>query len=55
MKHNYFGRDHIDLRVEQGYEIGRPSLLFLEAKKKGDKIEVFVGGRVMEVAKGILI
>lgn len=55
VKHNYFGRDHINIRVEQGYEIGRPSLLFLEAKKKGDKIEVFVGGRVIEVAKGILI
>ncbi|MBI5212005.1 MAG: PhzF family phenazine biosynthesis protein [Nitrospirae bacterium] len=55
VEHNYFGRDHINIRVEQGYEIGRPSLLFLEAKKKGDKIEVFVGGRVIEVAKGVLL
>ncbi len=52
VKHRYFGKDKIDLRVEQGYEVGRPSLLFLKSEDMGKKIDVFVGGRVLMVAKG---
>jgi trans-2,3-dihydro-3-hydroxyanthranilate isomerase len=52
VKHRYFGKDRIDIRVEQGYEIGRPSLLFLRAEEKDDKIDVWVGGRVIMIAKG---
>jgi trans-2,3-dihydro-3-hydroxyanthranilate isomerase len=52
VKHRYFGKDRIDIRVEQGYEIGRPSLLFLRAEDKDDKIDVWVGGRVIMIAKG---
>jgi trans-2,3-dihydro-3-hydroxyanthranilate isomerase len=58
--YDYFGdplqvtrRDHpFEIRVEQGYEIGRPSLLFLKAQKLGDQIEVSVGGQVVLVARG---
>jgi trans-2,3-dihydro-3-hydroxyanthranilate isomerase len=35
-----------------GYEIQRPSLLFLNAKKKGIEIDVLVGGKVQKIAKG---
>lgn len=52
VKHRYFGEDRIDIRVEQGYEIGRPSLLFLRAEAKGEEIDVFVGGKVIMVAQG---
>ncbi|UCE19691.1 MAG: PhzF family phenazine biosynthesis protein [Gemmatimonadota bacterium] len=52
VKHRYLGEDRIDLRVEQGYEMGRPSLLFLNAEEKKSGIEVFVGGRVFMVARG---
>lgn len=31
VKHRYFGDDRIDIRVEQGCEIARPSLLYLRA------------------------
>jgi trans-2,3-dihydro-3-hydroxyanthranilate isomerase len=55
IKHRYFGKDHIDIRVEQGYEIGRSSLLFLRAGEKQENIDVFVGGRVQMVAKGEFI
>jgi trans-2,3-dihydro-3-hydroxyanthranilate isomerase len=55
VKHRYFGEDKIDIRVEQGYEIGRESLLFLKAEKKEQGIDVFVGGRVIMVAKGELV
>ncbi len=54
-KHRYFGKDRIDIRVEQGHEIGRPSLLFLKAEDKKDKIDVFVGGRAAMIAKGEFI
>jgi len=53
VKHRYFGDNWIDIRVEQGYEIGRPSLLLLKAQEYDQKIEVFVGGKVIKVAKGI--
>lgn len=52
VKHRYFGKDEIDIRVEQGYEIGRRSILLLRSKKGPDGIEVNVGGRVQFVAKG---
>jgi trans-2,3-dihydro-3-hydroxyanthranilate isomerase len=52
VKHRYFGKDRIDIRVEQGYEIGRPSLLFLRAEVKGEEIDVFVGGKVIMIAQG---
>ncbi|MGB8657506.1 MAG: PhzF family phenazine biosynthesis protein [Candidatus Zixiibacteriota bacterium] len=55
VEHRYFGNDRIDTRVEQGYEIGRPSLLFLRAEKKEGKIDVFVGGKVQMIAKGEFI
>ncbi|MUL36738.1 PhzF family phenazine biosynthesis protein [Gloeocapsopsis dulcis] len=52
VKYSYFGTDSIDLRVEQGYEIGRPSLLLLKAQQTDTEIEVFVGGNVVMVASG---
>ncbi len=52
VNYSYFGDKSVDLRVEQGYEIGRPSLLLLRAREKGDNIEVSVGGKVVMVAKG---
>ncbi len=51
-RHRYYGEDHIDIRVEQGYEIGRPSLLFLRTAIRDRAIDVFVGGRVQFVAEG---
>ncbi|MEQ8674586.1 MAG: PhzF family phenazine biosynthesis protein [Aggregatilineales bacterium] len=54
-KHHYFGTDAVDCRVEQGYEMRRPSLIMLKAHDKGEHIEVNVGGRVQMVAEGELI
>lgn len=55
VKHRYFGKDRINIRVEQGYEIGRPSLLLLKAEEKEEGIDVYVGGKVVMVAKGYFI
>ena len=52
VKNLYFGKDKIDIRIEQGYEIGRPSLLFLRAEQNKGGIDVFVGGKVLMVARG---
>lgn len=54
VKYRYFGKGGINIRVEQGYEIGRPSLLFLRAEDKQGEIDVSVGGKVIMVAKGEL-
>lgn len=52
VQYSYFGEEPINLQVEQGYEIGRPSLLLLKAQQKDGEIEVSVGGKVITVAKG---
>lgn len=53
--HRYFDGDSIDLKVDQGFEIGRPSLLRLKANRSGEEIEVSVGGGVRMVAEGRLV
>ena len=55
VKHRYFGKDCIDIRSEQGYEIGRPSLLLLQAEQEGVRINITVGGKSIVVAKGEFI
>jgi trans-2,3-dihydro-3-hydroxyanthranilate isomerase len=55
VRHRYFGEPRIDVRVEQGCEIGRPSLLFLRSEEKDGSIEVMVGGRAIPVAKCTLL
>jgi trans-2,3-dihydro-3-hydroxyanthranilate isomerase len=54
VKHKYFGTKKIDVRVEQGYNLGRPSILLLEAEEKAGEISVHVGGRVFMIASGKL-
>ncbi len=54
-RYNYFGTDKVNARVEQGYEIRRPSLLLLKAENKNQTIEVHVGGKVVPVANGQLL
>ena len=51
-KYRYFGDDSVDIAVEQGKEVGRPSLIFLKALSRGrENLEVNVGGRVILVAR----
>jgi len=55
--YKFFGSDVVDVRVEQGYEIKRRSLLRLKAhtNKGNQEIEVKVGGRVIPIAAGQLL
>ena len=55
LEHGYLGTDSVDVRVEQGYEIDRPSLLYLHTARDGDEMRVDVGGKVQMVAKGQLV
>jgi len=54
-RYRYFGDDVVDARAEQGYEIGRPSLLHLRAENREGGIIVHVGGKVVMVASGELV
>jgi trans-2,3-dihydro-3-hydroxyanthranilate isomerase len=50
--YEYFGGSEVDISIEQGFEIGRPSLIRAKAENKLGKIQVKVGGKVVLVAKG---
>ncbi len=54
LEHGYFKGDKLAIRSEQGYQIGRPSLLHLEAYRADGEIVIRVGGRVELVAQGQL-
>src|SRR5208283_1227193 len=53
-KHKYFGRNTVNVTVDQGYEIGRHSKLYLKAALKDGKIHVYVGGMVFDIAQGTI-
>jgi trans-2,3-dihydro-3-hydroxyanthranilate isomerase len=52
LKYNTLNTNQIDLSVAQGYEIGRPSRLFLKAKLFENKFDINVGGQVKLIAEG---
>lgn len=55
VRHRYWDRAEIDVRSEQGHEIDRPSLLHLRAREIDGRIEVNVGGAVIDIARGELL
>lgn len=55
LEHRYFPQEEISLRIEQGYEIQRPSLLRLKAKRSGGERQISVGGHVIPVMEGKLL
>lgn len=54
VKYAFFGDEKLDIKVEQGCEVGRSSLILLKAEKKENEIIVNVGGKVKLIAKGRL-
>lgn len=52
IKHRYFDTDTIDIRVEQGFEVNRPSILYQRAYMENEHIIIHVGGKTIPVAKG---
>jgi len=51
-REKYLGESVVDLAIGQGYEIGRPSTLYLKSEDKGDSVKIEVGGKVQYVGKG---
>ena len=51
-RHRYFDKSTIQVEVEQGYGIRRPSVLRLIAEDKGETVDIQVGGRVHLIATG---
>lgn len=54
VQYRVFGGSRINLRSEQGHEMGRPSLLLLSAEQGAGGIQISVGGRCIIVARGEL-
>lgn len=48
----YFGSERVKARVQQGYEVDRPSCLYIGAEPQVDTLAVHVAGKVVLVARG---
>lgn len=55
LEHRYFPSSDLSLRIEQGYEVRRPSLVRLRARLVGAAREVSVGGEVIATVQGHLL
>jgi len=55
LEHRFFPGSDLSLRIEQGYEIRRPSLVMLRARTVGRSREVRVGGQIMPTVQGELL
>ena len=54
LEHRVFPDADLSLRIEQGYEVRRPSLVLLRARMAGHSREVRVGGHVIAIVQGQL-
>ncbi|MBN2485882.1 MAG: PhzF family phenazine biosynthesis protein [Bacteroidales bacterium] len=52
LQYNLFNSNKISLSVAQGYEIGRPSRIYIKADRQGEVFDIHIGGRVNIVAEG---
>ena len=55
LKHQYFPFSDLSLRIEQGYEVRRPSLIRIRANMLKGHQEVYVGGSVVPIVNGKLL
>lgn len=55
LQHGLHPETGFSLRIEQGYELGRPSLVMLRGRTVDGRREVDVGGRVIPVVEGRLL
>lgn len=55
MEHNYFNESNLSIRIEQGYEIHRPSLVLLRTLIKDGERKIYVGGSVIPTVEGELL
>lgn len=55
LEHEIYAEADVSLRIEQGNEIGRPSLIMLRAQMQNGERKVYVGGYVIPIVKGNLL
>lgn len=55
LEHQLFPDSELSLRIEQGYEVHRPSLIMLHAGIFNDVREINIGGYVIPMAQGTLL
>jgi trans-2,3-dihydro-3-hydroxyanthranilate isomerase len=53
--YQFFSSTNVDIRVEQGYEMNRPSRLYLKASIRDNHYDVKVGGHCILTAQGNLV
>ena len=54
LQQGYLGAGPVDLQVEQGFEIGRNSILYLSGEVTEGHFNIRVGGQVQHIAQGTL-
>ena len=52
VRHRYLGKSELAIQTEQGVEMKRPSLLYLQGGERDGGIQVRVGGRVVVAGRG---
>ena len=55
LAHRLLPGDALALRIGQGHEMGRPSLVRLQARRAGPSVEIRVGGSVIPTVQGELL
>ena len=55
LEHQAYPDSSLCIRIEQGYEVRRPSLIMLRAHMEGDDHHVSVGGYVIPTVQGELL
>lgn len=55
LQHKLFSEAALSLRIEQGHEVRRPSLVRLRARMAGGSREIHVGGKVIATVSGELV
>lgn len=54
-REKYLGDSRVEVATGQGYQIGRPSTLYLRSNDEGDSVVVEIGGKIQFVGKGEFI
>ena len=54
LEHRIFPRSGFSLRIEQGENLGRPSVIYLRAREIDGQREISVGGSVILTVRGEL-
>jgi len=55
LQHRVLGAGDLSLRIEQGHQMRRPSLVLLRARRDGAACQIHVGGAVIQTVRGELL